>query len=147
MLNFILLQAKTPHLWDLLFGDPGRISRKAFEAILVEVYIAGAIIAVLFLLLAILVSNAISYDTQSPPRDPRKRRIAFWVFGIITIILLFFIGTFSVTEMSKLQAEQFQKTTYIAIGINALIYFVGGFILSKLFPRSKIGTWFPSRDK
>ena len=145
-MHSILLQVKTPHLWDLLFGDPGRITRRAFENILTEVYIAGAIIAIFFLLFAIFISNSINYETGVAPKDPQKRRIVFYVLGILAIITLFAISTFSVTELSKMQEEQFKRTSFIAIGINALIYFVGGFALSKIFSNKKLGSWFPSRE-
>ena len=43
-MELFLLQAKSLHLWDLLFGDSSRITRNNFQAILVEVYVAGAVI-------------------------------------------------------------------------------------------------------
>ena len=83
-MKLFFLQSRSYHLWDLLFGDPGRITRGNFEAILIEVYIAGAAIAILFLLLAILFSNSIAFEPGVNPKDPRKRRITFYVLGVFS---------------------------------------------------------------
>lgn len=144
--TFILLQARRSiHLWDVLFGNPGQINSQAFDAIKTEAFIAGALLALIFLGLAILFSQAIAYESGRNPRDPRKRRIVFIVTGLVAVIALFAISSFSVTSLRGTQAKEFQTTMLISVGINALIYFVGGFALSKAFAKSKIGTWFPSK--
>jgi hypothetical protein len=110
-----------------------------------EVYIGGAIIALLCLGIAILISNSIAYEAGTKPKDARKRRIAFYVMGIIAMILLFAISSFSVTSLRGRQADEFQTVLLISVVVNALVYFVLGFLLSKIFSSSKLGTWFPSK--
>ncbi|RMG67011.1 MAG: hypothetical protein D6722_13955 [Bacteroidetes bacterium] len=144
--NFIVLQAsRTLHLWDVLFGNPGRISKTDFDAIKTEAFIAGALLALICLGIAVLISQAIAYESGRNPRDPRKRRLVFIITGLIAVVALFAISSFSVTSLRGTQAEQFRTTMLISVAINALIYFVGGFALSKIFSKSKIGTWFPSK--
>lgn len=144
--NFIVLQAsRSIHLWDVLFGNPGQISRTAFDAIKTEAFIAGALLALVCLGIAILIAVAIPYESGRNPSDPRKRRIAFIITGLVAVIALFAISTFSVTSLKGTQAEQFRNTMLISVAINALLYFVGGFALSKIFSKAKIGTWFPSK--
>ena len=41
---------KTVHLWDILFGKPGRIQSSNFEMIKTEVFIFGALLALICLL-------------------------------------------------------------------------------------------------
>lgn len=144
--SFILLQARrSVHLWDVLFGNPGRIPKSTFEVIKTEAFIAGAIISLVALGLAMLISSAISYEPGANPKDPRKRRIVFIVTGIIAVIALFAISSFTVTSLKGKQLEEFQQVMLISVIVNALIYFVLGFAVSKIFSRSKIGTWFPSK--
>ncbi|RMG26505.1 MAG: hypothetical protein D6730_09005 [Bacteroidetes bacterium] len=146
-MNIILLQAsrKSIHLWDVLFGDPGRIPRSAFETIKTEVFIAGALLAVLCLGIAWLIANSIPYEAGKNPRDPFKRRMAFIIVGVVAIVLLFAMSSFSVTNLRGRQMEEFRQVMMYSIIINALIYFIVGFALSKLLPRSKFGTIFPSK--
>lgn len=146
-MNIILLQAsrKSVHLWDVLFGNPGRISARAFDAIKTEVFIAGALLALLCLLIAWLIANSIAYEAGKNPRDPFKRRMAFIIIGVIAVILLFAMSSFSVTNLKGRQMEEFRTVMMYSIVINALIYFVGGFVLSKFLSKSKFGTIFPSK--
>lgn len=147
MLNaIILLQAsRSVHLWDFIFGNPGRISQQAFQNIKMEAYIAGAILSLLFLGIAVLISNSIAFEPGTRPRDPRKRRMVFFITGAIAIIFLFAISSFTVTSLRGRQADEFQQVMLLSVVLNALIYFVLGFVLSKVFSASKIGTWFPSK--
>ncbi len=146
-MNIILLQAsrKTVHLWDVLFGNPGRISRSAFETIKTEVFVAGALLALLCLLIAWLISNSIPYEAGKNPRDPFKRRMTFIIIGVVAIILLFAMSSFSVSNLKGRQMEEFRQVMMYSIVINALIYFVLGFAFSKIFSKSKFGTIFPSK--
>lgn len=146
-MHTILLQTsrRSVHLWDVLFGDPGRITSSAFENIKTEVFIAGALLALLCLAIAWLISNSIAYEAGKNPRDPFKRRLAFIIIGVVAIVLLFAMSSFSVTNLRGRQMEEFQQVMLISIAINALIYFLLGFALSKMMPRSKFGTIFPSK--
>ena len=146
-MNIFLLQASrnSIHLWDVLFGNPGRIPREAFEAIKTEVFIFGGLLALLCLLIAWLISNAIPYEEGKNPKDALKRRIVFAVIGVIAIITLFAMSSFSVTNLRGRQLEELRQVMLYAVLINALLYFLLGFALSKLRPRSKFGTIFPSK--
>ncbi|GAB4402356.1 MAG: hypothetical protein OHK0039_00260 [Bacteroidia bacterium] len=144
--SFIILQARRAvHLWDVLFGDPGRIQSSTFDSIKNEAFIAGALLALVALGLAILISSLIAYEPGKNPKDPRKRLIVFIIIGLVTVVALFAISTFTPTVLKGTQLSEFRQTMYISVVINALLYFVLGFALSKMLPKTKIGTWFPSK--
>ena len=127
----------------------------------VNMVVTAAVCAVGFLLLAILISSLIKYEPGSNPKDPRKRRIWFWILGIIAVILvfvlLFFVFPVPVEVVKSGELGKFnpgQIATYeeqmahymmmagIATGTCFVVYVVLGLILSKVFKNKKIGDWF-----
>lgn len=113
-----------------------------------ETFIAGVILAILFLLITwAVVTFFIAYEGGKDDRSGGKRRIVFYIVGFVNIVLLFAINTFHVSKaVTKVSLQKdFTTTNIIAIIICALVYFVGGFALSKVFKSAKIGTLFPSR--
>ena len=67
------------------------------------------------------------------------------ITGIFAVITLFAISSFSVSSLRGTQLDEFRQVMLYSVIVNALIYFVLGFALSKIFSKSKIGTWFPSK--
>lgn len=146
MKTLILSILCSPILYDLFTGKNIKITARNFDALQTEAFIFGAIIAIVFLLIMWLVSAMIPYEGGSNPQDAKKRRIAYVVIGIIAIIALFMINTFHVQNFitrSGLKSD-FTRVNIIGIIIDALVYFVGGFALSKIFKNKSIGTIFPS---
>lgn len=133
---------------DLLMGKNIKITKASQLATLkTETFIAGVILAILFLLITwAVITFLVAYEGGKEDKSGGKRRIIFYVVGFINIVILFVINTFHVSGFVKrsLQSD-YTTTNIIAIVICALVYFVGGFALSKIFKTAKIGTLFPSR--
>lgn len=124
----------------------------------VNMFVTAAVCAVGFLLLAILISSLIKYEPGSNPKDPRKRRLWFWILGVLAVILvfvlLFFVIPVPVDAIDWTNFTPGEKKNYenamahytmmagIATGTCFVAYVVLGLILSKVFKNKKIGDWF-----
>ena len=124
----------------------------------INMFIVAVVCALGFLLLAILISSRIKYEPGNNPKDPQKRRIWFWVLGVLTLILafvlLFFVIPVAVDAIDWSQYTPKEKMDYenkmahytmmagIATGVSFILYVVLGFVLSKMFKSKKIGDWF-----
>lgn len=104
-------------------------------------YMWAIVIAVVFFIGAIISANLIDYKPRNP--GTTQRRVWFWalcVTGVITgFIINFFIG-----QGIDVPSRQADYNVHAAIGaaIALGVYIVCGFILSKIFRNSKLGTWF-----
>jgi hypothetical protein len=104
-------------------------------------YMWAIVVMVVFFLIAVTISNLILFK----PNDTgtTTRRIWFWVFcaltGVVGFIINYFIG--KGIQVPSAQSEYFMHSG-IAAGICVLLYIIVGFVVSKLFPNSKVGTWF-----
>lgn len=121
---------------------------KQLEALNMQTYILAAIFALVFILLSIIVSNLIKYEGGSNPTDPRKRKMWFWVLGILSFVAVFLYNMLMVapTIGANLQSK-FMTANIIAAVIDFVIYVVVGVILSKMMRTKKIGNWFQSKSK
>lgn len=104
-------------------------------------YMWAIVIMVVFFLLAVIISNAIIFKPNNP--GTTTRRIWFWILcvatGVVGFIVNFIIGN-SITVPS-IQSDYYMHSG-IAAGISVVVYILIGFVVSKLFPNSKVGTWF-----
>jgi amino acid transporter len=143
----------------LLDGEIARNS-KLFVYGDMTVFLIGVIVALVFLFIAALV--AVSIKFRPDHKDFKKRRLWFWILGILALItsfiLLFFVfGTiepYSTSELEQLydleseirpylkRHEHYMLMAPIATGVTFVVYTVLGFILSKMFKHKKIGSWF-----
>ncbi|MBQ4005655.1 MAG: hypothetical protein II609_02690 [Muribaculaceae bacterium] len=107
-------------------------------------YVIGIIVFFVLLLVSILIANRIAYESGVTPRDPAKRKLWFWVLAILTPVLTFalayFIVAIDIKSASKL--TKFMNALYISSALSFVLYVLSGFCLSKLFPRTKLGSWF-----
>jgi sulfoxide reductase heme-binding subunit YedZ len=110
----------------------------------VPVYIIAAAFACVFLLIAALVSNAIKFEGGANPKDPGKRKMWFWIMGIIAALsnLLFGLFTYYYPANSTYAKSQLITAIGIGTGLCFVLYLVLGFTLSKVFKNGKIGNWF-----
>ena len=96
---------------------------------------------VLFFLIALFIANATSYRPDGS--DKTTRRIWFWVFAALTPVVGFLIN-FLVANGIELANEKSSYLTHagIAAGIALELYIIIGLVISKIFSRSKVSTWF-----
>ena len=107
-------------------------------------YMIGGIILVVFLLLAVLVANGISFETGINREDKKKRRTWFWVLAVLCPIAVMAVSYFAVYTGIRVPSRQ---TAYItAMGISSaaafVLYVAIGYVLSKMFPHGKLSSWF-----
>lgn len=98
-------------------------------------------VMVLLFIINLIIANAVMYR----PHDPgtTTRRLWFWLLAALSLIISFGIN-YAIADGIKVH---YNYVSYLRhAGISALVVFVFyvglGFVLSKLFPNSKIGTWF-----
>lgn len=125
----------------------------------ISMFVVAIVCALGFLLLAMLVANLIKFEPGSNPRDPQKRKLWFWIFGVLAFILAFVLLYFvipvpveaidwdQIVDVSARRRYEAQMAHYrmmagIATGVCFVVYILLGFILSKIFKNKKIGNWF-----
>ncbi len=107
-------------------------------------YLIGAICFIVFLLISVLIANAIAYESGVNPKDPAKRKLWFWILGILCPIATFLTLYFGWYNDIKIpaKAESFMSATMISTFASLVLYIVFGYILSKVFSHSKLKSWF-----
>lgn len=108
-------------------------------------YITSIIAAGLFILIAALISNMIQFEGGSNPKDPRKRKIWFWIIGIINPVIFYVLSAFVLApnpDNDQMVYDDYMASLPIAAGIGFVVYIVLGFVLSKVFKNGKLGNWF-----
>lgn len=108
-------------------------------------YIIAVIAAGLFILIAALVSNAIKFEGGANPQDPKKRKIWFWIFAILTPVVFFLLCAFVLAPKAdddQMVYDDYMKALPIAAGVSFVVYVVLGLVLSKMFKTGKLGNWF-----
>ena len=116
----------------------------------------AAIVLVVILLIAIFSSNAIPFRPSGT--DNTTRKIIFWVCAIATPICAFvtnlftchvygeeiFAETYTFTPGESIAEKFTELLTNISIIalVSFVIFVIIGFILSKAFKSSKLGSWF-----
>lgn len=119
------------------------------EGLISNTYILAVIAAIVFIAFSLLAAQLIAYQGGKNPRDPVKRRVWFWILAVLNVILFFAWNYFFVLNKIKpvpaLQ-DKFLINSAIATGVTLVVYFLVGFLLSKLIKKGKYGTIFPSKN-
>jgi peptidoglycan/LPS O-acetylase OafA/YrhL len=131
----------------IIWADPHIRTVRQLEALISETYTLAIIVVVLFLGLAILMSNGIAYEGGKNPTDPSKRRTWFIVLGLVAPVLFFLFNYLYVKETIENPALQtkFVNPNVVSTILVLVLYFLIGFILSKVLKNSKFGTIFPTK--
>lgn len=105
-------------------------------------YMWAIIVLVVFELIAVLIANAIPYRPNNTGATARK--LWFWILAILTPIVGYLINFFAVSSNISAPTirSEFQTNMAIAAGVAFVLYILVGFVVSKMFPKTKIGTWF-----
>ena len=108
------------------------------------VYIVSVVASLVFILIAALISNAIKYEGGANPKDPGKRKMWFWVMGVLAPIanLLFGLFIYYFPEGNSFAKSKLITAIGIGSAITFIVYLLVGFILSKMFKNGKLGHWF-----
>ena len=113
-------------------------------------YILAIVVALIFVGIAILISSMIAYQGGKNPIDAKKRRVWFWITGIIAAAAFFCYNYFYVSgtvNPSPIYQDQFFTHTAIATGVTLATFVIIGFVMSKLLKKGKFGTIFPSKQR
>ena len=132
-----------------LFAAPANYSVKDVPGLITQTYILAIVCAVIFIGLAVLISNSINFEAGPNPKDPSKRRMWFWIFAVSAPII-FYLYNFMMVIPSVRKgpaSETFSIHPPIATAMVLLIFIISGFALSKMFKRGKLGSWFPTKEK
>ena len=98
------------------------------QASMTSAYMWSFVVMAAFFLLAVLIANMILFKPGNT--GVTQRRVWFWILAIGTGI-----------TVPNIQSSYFMHSG-IASGVSVVIFIVLGFALSKVFSKSKIGTWF-----
>ncbi|MCU0390038.1 MAG: hypothetical protein MUE81_02890 [Thermoflexibacter sp.] len=131
----------------IIWADQHIRTIRQLDALISETYTLAFIVFILFFGIAIFIANNIAYEGGKNPNDPAKRRTWFIVLGIIAPVLFFLFNYLYVKttiENPALQSK-FTNTNVTATLLVLLLYFIIGFIISKLLKNSKFGTIFPTK--
>jgi hypothetical protein len=111
------------------------------QASMTSAYMWSCVVLVVFFLLAILIANMILFKPHNT--GVTQRRVWFWILcvatGIVGFLINYAIG--SGISVPSIQANYYMHSG-IAAGASVLVFIILGFVLSRIFSNSKIGTWF-----
>lgn len=106
-------------------------------------YIISPITALIFLLLAAIIANAIKFEGGSNPKDPQSRKTWFWILAILNPALGFLLGYFVFKPDANIMVlNNYVNALSMGTAIGFILYILLGFLLSKIFANGKIGHWF-----
>ena len=120
------------------------------EGLISNTYILAVVAAIVFVGIAILIGSMIAYQGGKNPTDAKKRRVWFWLTGIIATAAFFCYNYFYVSGTivpNKQLQDDFFTHSAIATGVTLAVYVLAGFVMSKLLKRQKFGTVFPSKER
>lgn len=104
-------------------------------------WIWGFIMWVICMAVAILASNMILFKPDNS--DVGKRRIWFWCMAVVCLLSTFFIN-FGISKGEEIatNAQKYLKWGSVSAVVFFALFILVGIVLSKVLPRTKIGTWF-----
>lgn len=104
-------------------------------------YMWAFVVMVVFFLVAVFVASSIPYRPGNP--GTTQRRIWFWILCILTGVVGFVINYIIGSGISVPSTQSSYYTNAVIASAAALaLFIVIGLAVSKMFPTSKVGTWF-----
>lgn len=104
-------------------------------------YIWSAVILVILFVISIAVAHSVRRDDTHTGTG--LRRTWFWVLAFVTLALSFLMNLWVSHSIEPEHARQlYINNSIVAAGGAFVLYVVFGFICSKIFKKSKLGTWF-----
>lgn len=110
----------------------------------VSAYVIGIVVFIVMLLLAAIVANAIAFESGTKPKDPRKRKMWFWILGILTPLFTFLLAYFIFYSDIRMEnvKEKYMTAMFFSMVLSFVLYVVMGYILSRVFNHGKLKSWF-----
>lgn len=118
------------------------------EGLITNTYVFALIAALIFLAISMLISRSVAYEGGKNPQDAKKRRLWFIITGVVGLVAFFCYNNFYVSGLIApvpTFIDKFFMHTAISSGVYAVLYFLLGFVASKLLKNKKFGTIFPSK--
>lgn len=111
-------------------------------AIVIPVYILALVASVAALVLAIVLSNNVTF--QPDLSDVSKRKGIFWFSSIIAPVLSALLAFLFVYLDLKTGSKKSMFMLHMVIGlcVSWIVYVALGFIVSKANKQGKLGSWF-----
>ena len=110
----------------------------------VSAYIISVIITLIILLVSVIIAMSIKFEGGTKPKDPKSRKMWFWILALATPIVIFLMGFFVFIPSEENRKVINDYVSALSIGTIAgfFLYVILGFILSKIFTNGKLGHWF-----
>ena len=124
-----------------VFFDPIR-TLADINSLITNTYIFSLINTGFFLLVSIVVAILMPYEPGQHDRSYIKRRIWFFVIWFLSFGTFFVYNYFLIMPLISNVSfmDKFMKAIAISTGIIFVAYGLIGFMIMKLFPRSKYGS-------
>ena len=113
------------------------------SSVTVMPYVISFSSALVFLVLAALISVMIQYEMRINPSDPFKRKLTYWVLCFLNPAATFLLGFYVFKPvLNRMMETQYLQALARATGIGLFLYLLIGFILSRIFKTGKLGHWY-----
>lgn len=111
-------------------------------------YVVALLFSGVSLLIAALIANSIRFEGGAAPRDPGKRRLWFWIIGLLGMFSYFLFGIFDFYFPLNNTYAKSKAINAVAIGttICFIFYVIAGFVCSATIKNGKINNWFHGRE-
>ena len=121
-----------------------KTSLKGIDGLITNTYMFAVITAIVMIGIAILVATSVKNQPGPNPRDAAKRKLWFWILGILTPIIFYAYNLTLVMPNIKAgpAMNKFFMHSALSPVVSIVIYIVLGVTISKIFKRKKVGTWF-----
>ena len=104
-------------------------------------YLWSALVLVVFFSVTLVLAHAVKRDDTHTGAG--WRRLWFWIFAVLTLAVSFLINLWIAHGIKIPHDHQlYINNSIVGAGAAFVLFVLFGFLLSKLFKNSKVGTWF-----
>ena len=104
-------------------------------------YIWSAVVLVVFFCVTLVLAHAVKRDETHTGAG--LRRLWFWIFAVLTLAVSFLINLWISHGIESVHEKQlYLNNSIVGAGAAFVLFVLFGYLLSKIFKNSKVGTWF-----